>query len=120
MPSNSQQRKQAAEATLLTNMSEWTREPQLSLLPDNNESRLIVADVDVGIDDAWALFMLLKAETAAHPVDHRLLAVTCVGGNTNVDQVAHNVARVMHCARRSDVIIDGYICPATSTPVIYY
>lgn len=78
-------------------------QPAIAGLPASDESRLIVADVDVGIDDAWALFMLLKAETAAHPGDHRLLAVTCVGGNTNVEQVARNVARVLHCAQRTDV-----------------
>lgn len=68
-----------------------------------NLTRRIVADVDVGIDDAWALFMLLKAESDAHPLKHRLLGITCVSGNTNVDQVATNVLRVLQCAGRTDV-----------------
>lgn len=69
--------------------------------------RPIIADVDVGIDDAWALFMLLKAETAAHPLEHRLLGVTCVKGNVDVDQVVTNVLRVLQVADRPDVSVYG-------------
>lgn len=54
--------------------------------------RYVIVDVDVGCDDAWALFVLLKA------MDFDLvniLAITCVNGNTTVDNVARNVIRVL-------------------------
>ena len=59
--------------------------------------RLLV-DVDAGIDDAWALFMLLRAhENPA--VDLRIEAITTVNGNTPVDNVLVNVTRVLLAAR---------------------
>lgn len=70
---------------------------------DNTRARRIVCDVDVGIDDAWALLMLCKAETAAHPLAHRLEAITCVAGNTGVEQVALNVVQVLQQVQRTDV-----------------
>lgn len=54
--------------------------------------RLIIVDVDVGCDDAWALFVLLKAMDCG--LCH-ILAITCANGNTTVDNVARNVLRVL-------------------------
>lgn len=54
--------------------------------------RNIIVDVDAGTDDAWALFMLLKA------MDSQLCdikAITCVHGNTDVVNVTRNVLRVL-------------------------
>lgn len=70
---------------------------------DNTRARRIVVDVDVGIDDAWALLMLCKAETSAHPLAHRIAAITCVAGNTGLEQVASNVVRVLQQVDRTDV-----------------
>ena len=49
----------------------------------------VVLDVDTGVDDALALLL-----AASHP-DLELRAVTCVQGNTDVQQVAHNTLTVL-------------------------
>lgn len=54
--------------------------------------RYVIVDVDVGCDDAWALFVLLKAMDCGLC---EILAITCVSGNTSVDHVARNVLRVL-------------------------
>lgn len=56
-----------------------------------NTTRVIV-DCDAGIDDALALFLLLTAHK-----EERLNveAVTCVFGNTTVNNVVKNVYRVL-------------------------
>jgi inosine-uridine nucleoside N-ribohydrolase len=56
-----------------------------------------VLDVDTGVDDALALLL-----AALHP-DLELRAVTCVHGNTNVDQVARNTLTVLDAAGASHV-----------------
>lgn len=59
--------------------------------------RNLIVDVDVGCDDAWALFILLKA------MDNGLcniVAITCTNGNTTVDNVARNVLRVLQVVGR--------------------
>lgn len=56
-------------------------------------------DVDTGVDDACALLL-----AALHPaIDLR--AVTCVGGNTDVDQVTRNTLAVLEIAGRDDVVV---------------
>ena len=57
----------------------------------------IILDVDTGVDDACALLL-----AALHPQGD-LRAVTCVGGNTNVDQVVRNTLMVLDVAGRADV-----------------
>ncbi|NMM24398.1 MAG: nucleoside hydrolase, partial [Phycicoccus sp.] len=49
----------------------------------------MILDVDTGVDDACALLL-----AALHP-QADLRAVTCVGGNTNVDQVVRNTLTVL-------------------------
>lgn len=57
----------------------------------------VVMDVDTGVDDACALLL-----AAVHPrVDLR--AVSCVGGNTDVDQVTRNTLAVLEIAGRTDI-----------------
>ncbi|GAB3488851.1 nucleoside hydrolase [Flexivirga lutea] len=59
----------------------------------------VVMDVDTGVDDACALLL-----AALHPaIDLR--AVTCVGGNTDVDQVTRNTLAVLEIAGRGDVVV---------------
>ncbi|MDQ1482922.1 MAG: hypothetical protein QOF35_998, partial [Actinomycetota bacterium] len=59
----------------------------------------IILDVDTGVDDACALLL-----AALHP-SLNLRAVTCVAGNTNVDQVVANTLKVLDVAGRPDVLV---------------
>jgi len=48
--------------------------------------RLVVFDCDIGTDDAWALALLLRGEqlSLASGRRYKLIAITCVQGNTDV------------------------------------
>jgi inosine-uridine nucleoside N-ribohydrolase len=59
----------------------------------------VVLDVDTGVDDALGLLL-----AALHP-DVELHAVTCVQGNTNVDQVARNTLTVLDAAGAPRVVV---------------
>lgn len=61
---------------------------------------LVVFDTDMGTDDAWALFMLIKAEKEYNV---KLMGVTIVHGNTDVENAAENVLQVLSSASRLDV-----------------
>ncbi|MFC6355313.1 nucleoside hydrolase [Luethyella okanaganae] len=50
----------------------------------------VIVDVDTGLDDALALAFLAQEPAV------RLLAVTCVAGNTSVDNAVSNTATVLH------------------------
>lgn len=65
-----------------------------------SESELVIYDTDMGTDDAWALFMLLKAEKRYNV---KLLGVTTVQGNTSVEHATENTLRVLSAADRLDV-----------------
>lgn len=67
--------------------------------PENK--RNIIVDVDAGTDDAWALFMLLKAMDA-DLCD--IKAITCVHGNTRLDNVVKNVLRVLQTVGKQKAI----------------
>nr|WP_269437426.1 nucleoside hydrolase [Arthrobacter sp. zg-Y20] len=57
----------------------------------------VIADVDTGMDDALALTFLARSPR----IDLR--AVTCVSGNTDVDQVLRNTLDVLAVAGRPDI-----------------
>ena len=57
----------------------------------------VIMDVDTGIDDAFALMF-----AARHPAIE-LRAVTCVGGNTGVDQVVANTCYVLDAAGAGEI-----------------
>lgn len=61
-----------------------------------NKTSLIL-DVDTGVDDAYAVLF-----AALHP-EVKLLGITCVDGNTNVDQVVANTLKVLDAAGASDI-----------------
>jgi pyrimidine-specific ribonucleoside hydrolase len=66
----------------------------------------VILDVDTGIDDAFALLL-----AARHP-EIELLGVTCVDGNTNVDQVVANTLKVLDAAGAGDIpVARGAIRP---------
>lgn len=68
----------------------------------NDSTEFIIFDSDAGIDDAWALLMLLKAEKIRNI---KVIAVTLVHGNTTVDYAADNCLRILKCVDRTDVPI---------------
>lgn len=70
------------------------------MIDDNTE--LIIFDTDAGIDDAWALLMLLKAEKIRNI---KVIGITLVHGNTTVDYAADNCLRILDCVDRTDVPI---------------
>jgi len=67
-----------------------------------SSSELVVYDTDMGTDDAWALFMLIKAEKEYNV---KILGVTIVHGNTSLDYAAENALRVLSSADRLDICV---------------
>lgn len=64
------------------------------------KARKIIVDVDAGIDDTWALLFLLKA------MDSQLCdikAITCVHGNTSIDNVVRNVLRILKTVGKEQI-----------------
>ena len=57
----------------------------------------IILDVDTGVDDAFAVLF------AARHAQLNLLGVTCVDGNTNVDQVVANTLKVLDAAGAAEI-----------------
>lgn len=57
----------------------------------------MILDVDTGVDDAFAVLF-----AAMHP-SIKLLGITCVDGNTNVDQVVANTLKVLDAAGAGDI-----------------
>lgn len=67
------------------------------ILQETMEEKLMIIDTDCGIDDAQAIMMALAA-----PNIH-ILGITCVFGNTTVDNVCQNVLRVLSVCERNGV-----------------
>ncbi|TNM87611.1 inosine-uridine preferring nucleoside hydrolase [Takifugu flavidus] len=66
----------------------------------------VIIDTDCGIDDAQAILMALAAPNI------ELLAVTCVFGNTAVENVCQNVLRVLSvCEREGIPVFQGCAGP---------
>ncbi len=57
----------------------------------------LILDVDTGVDDAFAVLF-----AALHP-EINLLGITCVDGNTHVDQVVANTLKVLDAAGAGDI-----------------
>ncbi|KAM0728265.1 Nucleoside hydrolase [Formica fusca] len=74
----------------------------------------IVVDCDAGLDDALALIILL----AGHVNNKiKVKAVTCVNGNTNVDNVVKNVFRTLNvCGCQEIPVYRGAYSPLLNTP----
>ncbi|CAG9824486.1 unnamed protein product [Phaedon cochleariae] len=60
----------------------------------------IIVDVDAGTDDYLALLLLLKADQEQHI---KIEAITCSAGNTSLENVINNVARLLQLVRRTDI-----------------
>lgn len=66
----------------------------------------ILIDTDAGADDAVAIIMALQAEKLNG--EQEIVGITCVNGNTYVDNVALNVLKTLKVVDRLDV---GELCP---------
>lgn len=62
--------------------------------------RKVILDVDAGIDDAWAILMMFKAEEK-HLVE--IIAITCCKGNAELPDVVDNVCRILQAYGRKHV-----------------
>lgn len=58
----------------------------------------LLVDVDCGVDDAQAIMLALAAPNV------ELLGVTCVHGNTTVENVCKNTLRVLQACNRLEVM----------------
>ena len=77
----------------------------------------LIIDVDTGTDDAQAIMLALS-----HPAAE-VVAISCVHGNTNTDQVCLNTLRILQVCGRLDVSIIHsfyFICPAKSVSSIMF
>ncbi|KAM4704643.1 nucleoside hydrolase-like [Rhinophrynus dorsalis] len=63
----------------------------------SSEKKLLLIDVDCGTDDAQAIMMAIAAPNV------EILGITCVGGNTPLDNVCKNVLRVLKMCDRSNI-----------------
>jgi inosine-uridine nucleoside N-ribohydrolase len=78
------------------------RRTQGRSVPKLDTGKLII-DTDAGVDDAVALFLALGYEAKQLNSNIRVMAITCVFGNTAVNNVAQNVLKVLKTANRLDV-----------------
>lgn len=69
----------------------------LSSFTENPPKKLLLVDVDCGTDDAQAILMAIAAPHV------KILGITCVGGNTKLENVCKNVLRVLKLCDRLDV-----------------
>ncbi|XP_060682975.1 pyrimidine-specific ribonucleoside hydrolase RihA-like [Hemiscyllium ocellatum] len=59
--------------------------------------KLLLLDVDCGVDDAQAMKMAFAAPNV------HILGITCTHGNTNIENVCKNVLRVLKVCRQTEV-----------------
>lgn len=70
---------------------------------ENDETKYVIVDTDMGSDDAWAVLMLLRAEQ--YMQNFKILGLTCVHGNAPMENVLKNTGRILERAGRCDVPI---------------
>ncbi|XP_038675067.1 inosine-uridine preferring nucleoside hydrolase-like [Scyliorhinus canicula] len=59
--------------------------------------KLLLVDLDCGVDDAQALMMALAAPNV------QILGITCTHGNTKIENVCKNVLRVLKVCQRTEI-----------------
>ena len=65
--------------------------------------RLVLIDTDAGIDDCLALFLAAAAHKDPE-IPFKIVGITCVNGNTDVDNVCKNVLRTLQAAGLSSQV----------------
>jgi inosine-uridine nucleoside N-ribohydrolase len=63
----------------------------------------VIIDTDAGADDAAAIFMAINSDRYSSTSMLEVIAITCVNGNTHVDNVVVNVLKTLQTANRLDV-----------------
>ncbi|XP_059819865.1 nucleoside hydrolase-like isoform X1 [Hypanus sabinus] len=61
------------------------------------EKKLLILDIDVGVDDAQAMTLALSAPNV------EILGITCTHGNTSIENVCRNVLRVLKLCNRMEI-----------------
>ncbi|XP_069492778.1 pyrimidine-specific ribonucleoside hydrolase RihA-like isoform X1 [Ambystoma mexicanum] len=76
------------------------------------EKKLILVDVDCGVDDAQAIMMALASPSV------EILGITCCYGNTTLENVCRNVLRVLQvCDRQEIPVYSGAAASLLGNPV---
>lgn len=76
------------------------------------DEELIIVDTDVGVDDALALLLAM-----ANPARCKVLAITCVGGNTELPRVYTNTLRILnYCKQLQIPVYQGCGRPLVQKP----
>ncbi|XP_069120698.1 nucleoside hydrolase-like [Argopecten irradians] len=57
----------------------------------------LIIDTDGGVDDAQAIYMMLDSTV------YDVIAITCVMGNSGVEQVVRNVLKILRAANKLDI-----------------
>ncbi|BES98218.1 Inosine-uridine preferring nucleoside [Nesidiocoris tenuis] len=70
--------------------------------------KLVIIDNDGGVDDAWAIFTILQDPN----ID--VLALTCVFGNTDLDNVCQNNLRLVAQFNRTEIPV----CKGAGMPLV--
>jgi inosine-uridine nucleoside N-ribohydrolase len=63
----------------------------------------VIIDTDAGADDAAVIFMAINSNKYSNNFSMEFIAITCVNGNTLVDNVVVNVLKTLQTANRLDV-----------------
>ncbi|KAJ9596379.1 hypothetical protein L9F63_012587 [Diploptera punctata] len=91
--------------------------PEMDLRLPKLETGKLIIDTDAGVDDAVAIFLALGYEAKQRNTNLQVIAITCVFGNTNVDNVVANVLKVLKTANRLDIpVYKGASRPLLVTP----
>ncbi|XP_078401286.1 nucleoside hydrolase-like [Cetorhinus maximus] len=74
--------------------------------PDSKmaSKKLLLLDVDCGVDDAQAIMMALAAPNV------QIMGITCTHGNTTIDNVCRNVLRVLKVCQRTEIPVFRGAC----------
>ncbi|MEQ2163002.1 hypothetical protein GOODEAATRI_025796, partial [Goodea atripinnis] len=75
-------------------------------------NKKLLVDVDCGVDDAQAIMLALGDPSV------QILGITCVHGNTTVENVCKNVLRVLHACRKLEIpVFKGADKPILGTSI---
>ena len=68
----------------------------------------MLIDTDAGLDDTLAIFMALRAHRDPK-INFRIIGITCVAGNTELDNVTVNVSTVLEMMHATEVLNNNYV-----------